>query len=329
MRIIFMGSPNYAIYSLEALLNSRHQVIAVATQPDAPSGRGHKMVPCAVKTYAQNRGIKVLDYAKISRDGIEEIKNLQPDIIITVAFGQILSGELISIPKYGVINAHASLLPKHRGASPIQTAILEGDEETGVTIVQTEIGLDSGAILLVKRTNILEDETAGDLANRLSKMSAEAILSTLELIEKNKLMPKVQDSSQASVCTKITKADAIINWNRRAKQIKNQILSQNPSPISRSVINGEVLKIYRAKLAVGMNDTEQPAGTIIEPTSSKKGVFVQCGNGILELTEVCLPNGKVMPAKNLVMSKKISVGMRFEAFAFEARTEDPNAQNHI
>lgn len=322
MRVVFAGSPSYAVKSLEALLGSRHQVIAVATQPDMPKNRGHKLSPCPVKDYALKKGLKVLDYARISRDGLEELKELQPDIIITVAYGQILSGELLSIPKYGVINAHASLLPKFRGASPIQAAIEEGETETGVTIMQTEVSLDSGDVLLAKKTNIGENETAGDLAERLSVISAEAILAVLDLIEKGKLMPKKQDGKNATFCSKLTKTDSIINWNRRAKQIKCQVLSQNPSPVARSVINGQVLKVFRAKVAMGVENSTKPAGTIIAPTSSKQGVFVQCGNGVLELVEVCLPGGKVTDAKNLVMSNKLHLDMQFEPFAYGTKSEE-------
>lgn len=315
MRIIFMGSPEYAIESLAALLNSKHQVIAVATQPDAPSGRGHKLAPSPIKKFAQSKGIPVLDYPKISRDGIAEIKEMQPDLIITVAYGQILSGELISVPKYGVINAHASILPKFRGASPIQAAIAAGETETGITIVQTELGLDTGDIILIKKTEIGENETAGELANRLAKLSASAILSALELIENGKVRPKPQNHEDASISTKLTKIDSIINWNRRAKQIMLQILSQNPSPISRSNIEGMQVKIYRAELAKGLENTNVKPGTIIKPSSAKNGVFVQCGNGILELKEVSIPNGKAMDAKNLMMSDKLKIGMCFDQFS--------------
>ena len=315
MRIIFMGSPEYAIESLAALLNSKHQVIAVATQPDAPSGRGHKLAPSPIKKFAQSKGIPVLDYPKISRDGIAEIKEMQPDLIITVAYGQILSGELISVPKYGVINAHASILPKFRGASPIQAAIAAGETETGITIVQTELGLDTGDIILIKKTEIGENETAGELANRLAKLSASAILSALELIENGKVRPKPQNHEDASISTKLTKVDSIINWNKRAKQIKLQILSQNPSPISRSNIEGMQVKIYRAELAKGLENTNVKPGTIVKPSSAKNGVFVQCGNGVLELKEVSIPNGKAMDAKNLMMSDKLKIGMCFDQFS--------------
>ena len=325
MRVIFMGSPEYSVNTLRALIRANHQVIACITQPDAPRGRGHKLLPCAVKEYAQKHSIPVYDFKRVSRDGVETIRELQPDIMITVAFGQILSSELIAIPKHGVINAHASLLPKYRGASPIQAAISAGDTETGVTIMQTEAGLDTGKILLVKRTEIDENETAGELSERLSVISAEAVLATLELIAKNKLMPKEQNNADASICTKLTKSDSIINWAKKARQIKCQILSQNPSPICRAQIDGQQLKIYRARVAKGMENTKEEPGTIIEPTSAKTGVFVQCGNGILEIVECCLPGGKVMPAKNYVMSNKLKKGMCFEQFPYQSGVEDDNA----
>ena len=322
MRVVFLGSPEYSISSLNALLESNHQVVAVITQPDAPRGRGHKLSPCPVKEFALSKGLTVFDFGRLSRDGVEVLREIAPDIMVTVAFGQILSSEIISIPKYGVINAHASLLPKYRGASPIQAAIAEGETETGVTIMKTETGLDTGDILLVKKTEIGENETAGEVAARLSDLSAEAILVALELIAKNKLMPKPQNNAEASICTKLTKSDSIINWARKAKQIKCQILSQNPSPISRTVLKGQQIKIYRAKIAKGIENSGEKPGTVIAPTSAKTGVFVQCGNGVLEIEEACFPSGKTMPAKNLVMGNKIKLGDKFETFPFSAGVQE-------
>lgn len=322
MRVIFMGSPEYAINSLSGLLNSKHQVVAVITQPDAPKNRGHKLMPCPVKEFAQKKGIPVYDFIRVSRDGIDTIRELEPDIIITVAYGQILSSQLLSIPKYGVINAHASLLPKFRGASPIQSAIEAGEKTTGVTIMKTETGLDTGDILLIKTTTIGEEETAGELSDRLSKISSEAVLSALELIEKGKLMPKAQNGAEATICTKLTKSDSVINWNHKASQIKCKILSQNPSPVSRTMLGDLQLKIFRARVAKGMDNTTEKPGTIIAPTSAKSGVFVQCGQGVLQIVEACLPGGKIMDAKNLVMSNKIKVGMQFEPFAFGTKSTE-------
>ena len=326
MRVVFMGSPEYSISTLNALLESNHQVVAVVTQPDAPRGRGHRLMPCPVKGFALSRELLVYDFERVSRDGVEALKELQPDIIVTVAFGQILSSEILKIPKYGVINAHASLLPKYRGASPIQAAIANGETETGVTIMRTEVGLDTGDILLVKKTEICENETAGELSARLSDLSAEAVLASLELISKNKLMPKKQDSSQASICTKLTKSDSIINWARKAKQIKCQILSQNPSPIARTMLGIEQVKIYRARIAMGAENSGKEPGTVIAPTSAKAGVFVQCGNGVLEILEASFPSGKVLTGKNLVMGNKLKVGDKFETFPFESgvREKDIN-----
>jgi len=322
MRIVFMGSPEYAVCTLNALIESNHQVVAVITQPDAPRGRGHKLLPCPVKEFALSKGLNVLSFSRVSRDGIDAIREVEPDIIVTVAFGQILSSELIEIPKFGVINAHASLLPKYRGASPIQAAIAAGETETGVTIMKTEVGLDTGDILLVKKTEIGEEETAGEVAARLSDISAEAVLAALELIAKNKLMPKSQNNAEASICTKLTKSDSIINWARKAKQIKCQVLSQNPSPISRTVLKKQQVKIYRARIAKGVENSGEKPGTVVAPTSAKLGVFVQCGNGVLEIQEAGFPSGKVLTGKQLVMGNKICLGDKFEIFPFESGVQE-------
>ena len=218
MKIIFLGTPEFAIPSLEKLLSSHHELIAVVTQPDRPSGRGNKLTPSPVKVWAKNHNIKVLQYDKISRDGLEDLRSLQPDIMITAAYGQILSQAIIDIPKYGIINVHASLLPKYRGASPIQTAIMNGETFTGVTIMQTDIGLDTGDILSIGKTMIGEEETAGELSVRLSEMGADLLLMTLEDIEQGTTMPERQQQSTTNITTKIKKEDCLINWNKSSKE---------------------------------------------------------------------------------------------------------------
>lgn len=319
MKVIFLGTPEFAIPSLKAVMAAGHEVLAVVTPPDKAQDRGKQVKPCELKTFALKEGLKVLQYEKLSRDGTEDIRKLNPDIMITCSYGQILSQDLINIPKYGIINVHASLLPKYRGASPIQTAIIKGERETGITIMQTEAGLDTGDILLSKKTEIDENETAGELSKRLSEMGAEALINTLILIEKGKLLPRKQSHIQAEVTTRINKYEGAINWMKSAKSIKCQVLGQNPSPIAFTrTESGEKLKIYRANIAKQIDNTKEQPGTIIPPTSNKTGVFVQCGQGVLEITEAQFPNGKVLPAINLINGRKIYVGMRFVRTVFEA-----------
>lgn len=313
MKIVFLGSPAFAIKPLEALINAGHEILAVITQPDSEAGRGHKLLPCELKAYALNAGLKVLCYEKISRDGVAELKKLNPDIMVTCAYGQILSQEIIDIAKFGIINVHGSLLPKYRGASPIQSAIIAGENETGITIMQTEAGLDCGDILKVKKTLIYDGETAGELTERLSSLGAEALVETIADFENDKVERIKQVHANATFTTKLTKVGATINFNKTATQINNLVRGSNPSPVARSFINGEMLKIYRARVREDLSSSA-PAGTIIEPTSAKNGVFVACGVGVLELLIVQLPGGKEVEAKALVSGRKLNEGMVFSEF---------------
>ena len=204
MKIVFLGTPEFAVISLDKLIKSgKHEILAVVTQPDKPAGRGNKLTPSPVKEYAIKNGLKVLDYIKVSRDGVEDLRDLKPDIMITAAYGQILSQEIINIPKFGIINVHASLLPKYRGASPIQSAIIEGEDVTGVTIMQTEAGLDTGDVLSCVKTYIGEYESAGELTLRLADIGADLLLDTLEEIVVGNIKPIKQNQVEATITRKI------------------------------------------------------------------------------------------------------------------------------
>lgn len=308
MKIIFLGTPKFAVKALDTLAHSQHKVLAVVTQPDKPNARGNKIVPSDVKVYALEHNISVLQYAKISRDGVEELKSLKPDLMITAGYGQILSQKIIDIPKYGIINLHASLLPKYRGASPIQSAVIAGEKCTGITIMQTDIGLDTGDIISQKAIDILPNETAGELSVRLADLAAEMLLDVLDKISDG-TAPKIkQNSADATFTKKITKQDCHINWNKSARQIKCLILGANPEPIASTSVNDQVLKIYTADVAADVDSTELPIGTILDISSAKNGVFVQTGNGVLLLGDVQLPGGKVMNAKLLFSGRKLNVG---------------------
>ncbi|MBQ3158745.1 MAG: methionyl-tRNA formyltransferase [Clostridia bacterium] len=320
MKIIFLGTPEFALPSLEKLYSSRHEILAVVTQMDKPAGRGNKLTASPVKAFAVKNAIKVLQYEKISRDGLEELKSLNPDLMITAAYGQILSQAIIDIPKYGIINVHGSLLPKYRGASPVQTAVLNGDEETGITIMQTEAGLDTGDILSVVKTKIGENETAGELMNRLAILGSDLLLETLDKIEDGTITRAKQQHADATITKKINKDECIINWNKSAKQIKCLIHGANPDPIARTLLNDVQVKIYRAKIAsIETNETEP--GTIISPSSAKAGVFVKCGQGVIEIVEAQLPGGKVLTAKQLFGGRKFAIGMRFEPVVFPSNMD--------
>lgn len=315
MKIIFLGSPEFAVPSLEAVLASRHQLLAVVTQPDAEADRGHKLTPCPLKTFALSKGLKVLEYEKISRDGIADLKALKPDLMVTVAYGQILSQEVIDIPRLGIINVHGSLLPKFRGASPIQSAIIEGETETGVSIMRTEAGLDTGDVMLVEKTEIGERETAGELADRLSHIGAQALVRALDMIEDGTANFVPQETAIATITTKLKKVNSIINFNKTAKQISCLVRGCNPDPIARVVLGEDTIKIYDAIARPDIPSTDHAVGTIIAPTSAKNGVFVQCGMGVLEILKMQMPNGKAVEAKCLVGGRKISEGMVFSDYA--------------
>lgn len=313
MRIVFLSTPSFGIASLERLIQSEHEIVGVVTQVDKPSGRGNHLKPSAIKEYALSKGLKVFTYEKLSRDGISDLKALNPDIMITCAYGQILSQAIIDIPKYGIINVHASLLPKYRGASPIQTCIIKGETETGITIMQTETGLDTGDILNRQVIQIGEEETAGELSSRLANIGADLLIKTLKEIETNTTNPIKQQHANATITTKINKEDCYINFNKSAKQIKCLVMGANPEPIATTRIGKDFIKVYRARIASDIADSGKDIGEIIEPSSAKRGVFVQCGSGVLEIVEAQFAGGKILPAKQLFGGRKFAVGMKFDA----------------
>lgn len=308
MRIVFLGTPEFAINCLDALCKSKHEIVAVVTQPDKPSERGNKIQFSPVKIYAMNNNIPLFQFPKISRDGVVDLTALHPDIMITVAYGQILSQAVLDIAKYGVINVHASLLPKYRGASPIQTAIMRGDTETGVTIMQTDIGLDTGDILGTVSTEITSSDTAGDLSNRLSTLGANLLLEVLEKIENGTIEKFRQEHISATITKKITKADCFINWNKSTREIKCLIHSANPSPYAHTNLEGEPVKLLRAKeveFKLEENALGLEPGVVLETSSAKNGLFVRTGDGAIEIVEMQLAGGKVLPAKAILSGRKI------------------------
>lgn len=315
MRIIFLGTPIFAVNCLDALVESKHEVVAIVTQPDKPSERGNKIEFSEVKKYALSKNIPLFQFPKISRDGIIDLKALEPDLMVTAAYGQILSQEVLDIPKYGTINVHASLLPKYRGASPIQTAVINGDSETGVTIMKTEIGLDTGDIIDTIKTPIFENETAGEVCDRLSVLGAHLLLEVIDKIELGTAKFIKQEHISATVTSKIKKDDCNINWAKSTKEIKCLILGANPNPIARTTLNDSLVKIYRAKspdFTISDEEKTYTCGTILPCSSVKKGVFVRTGDGAIELLDMQLPGGKILPAKQLLNGRKINVNDQFK-----------------
>lgn len=307
MKIVFLGTPDFAVPSLNALINSKHEILAVVCQPDKKVGRAQQVVFSPVKELALKNGLKVLQYNKIRLEGVEELKNLTPDIMISCAYGQILSQDIIDIAPYGIINVHGSLLPKYRGASPVQQSVIDGEKETGITIMQTDIGIDSGDILAVKKTPIYENETAGQLFDRLSVIGAELLIDTLDKIEKGMITPIKQDDSLATHVKMIKKEDALIDWSKSATTIFNLVRGMNPWPVAFTKIADKMLKIYTSTVDNNSVYLDKKDGEVV-CADLKNGLIIKCGEGLLKVEELQLEGSKRMSAHDFLLGRKISVG---------------------
>lgn len=306
MKIVYAGTPEFAVEPLKQILSAGYEVVAVVTQEDKPVGRKAIMTPPPVKQFALEHGIPVFQPKKI-RNEADAVRALGGDIMVTCAFGQILSREILDIFPMGVWNIHASLLPKYRGASPIQYAVIDGEAYTGVTIMRTEEGMDTGDILLVKRTAIGENETAGELSERLSVLGGEAITEGLAYIVQGEPALLMQDESAATVVRKITKEQAKIDWTKDAVAVKNFIHGMNPSPVAYTQLNGGNVNVYRAG-AVEYEGGERNGEVIV---LSKK-LAVKCGHGAVLLEEVQLPGGKKIRGADALNGRKIQPGQVLE-----------------
>lgn len=305
MKIIYLGTPDFAVEPLKKIVESgKYQVVAVVCNNDKPVGRKRVLTPPPVKVYAESVGLKVLQYDKIRVEGVEDLKSLSPDLMITCAFGQILSQEIIDIPRLGVINIHASLLPKYRGASPIHYAILNGEKKTGVTIMRTDVGIDTGDIISKKELSIGEKETCGELFERLSTLGADCIIETLPSIIDGTATYTKQDDEQASYSKIFKKEDAKIDWNDSAANVYNKIRAFNPAPIAFCTYKNEPFKIYDAEV---LNVNGQ-AGTVLE---CDKRLVIACGEGSLSLIKVQKAGGNAMNVQDFLRGNKFTVGDTF------------------
>lgn len=310
MKVVFFGTPDFAVNTLESIISSKHEVLAVVTQPDKRVGRHSELQFSPVKTCALEHNITVLQYEKVSREGIDDLKKLNADIFVTCAFGQILSKELLEIAKHGVINVHASLLPKYRGASPIQYAILNGDAETGVTIMKTEVSLDSGDVIIAEKLQILPEETTDELFDRLSYLGSKLIIKALDDIESGNATFTPQNHSEATVVKQIIKSDALIDFSKDAKTLINFVRGMYSWPCAFTYLNGKILKIIKAK-AINY-DVEISRGDIGKVVFADKnnGLVVACGDGLIEILQLQLEGCKRMTAKDFLLGRKINVGDR-------------------
>jgi len=282
MRVIFLGTPAFAAIVLKAVIASKHEVVAVVTQPDRANARGKKVVISPVKATALEFGLPVYQFEKISRDGVEVLRVLQADIMVTAAYGQILSREILCLCPHGVINAHGSILPKYRGASPVQCALLEGETETGVSVMKTEYEVDSGDVILEKRVRLQGHENCDEVMEMLAEAGAEGIVEALDLIEDGKAVFTKQNHEEATFCKKINKEDGKIDFSMRAGEIVNRIRAFTPWPSAYTESPFGRLKILRAKAVEG--DFEGVAGEIVD--SNKHGITIKCGSGAIFPTEV-------------------------------------------
>ncbi|MBQ6979926.1 MAG: methionyl-tRNA formyltransferase [Clostridia bacterium] len=304
MKVVFLGTPDFAVLPLKAVCETKGvEVAAVICNKDKPFGRKQVLTAPPVKVIAESLGIPVFQYDKIRVEGVDDLKRLAPDLMITCAFGQILSQEILDIPKHGVINIHASLLPKYRGASPIHYAILNGEKTTGITIMKTDIGIDTGDILLQKSLQIGDNETCGELFERLSVLGAECIKDALSLIMQNSAVYTPQIESKATFTKIITKEQARIDWTKSADDIVNLVRAFNPAPVAFTTLNGEPFKIYSAEKC----DITGNAGEIL---FADKTLIVGAGEKSVSLLKVCKAGGKPMQISDFLRGNKLSTGTK-------------------
>ena len=310
MKIVYAGTPEFAVAPLKAILESGFKVVGVITQADKPQGRKGILTPPPVKEFALEKGLPVLQPNKI-RDELEEVKALGGDILITCAYGQILTQQVLDCFEKGVWNIHAGLLPQYRGASPIQSCILAGETQTGVSIMKTELGLDCGDVLLVEKTEIKQTETYGELSYRLSEIGAMAIVKALNAIEKGEYTLTPQGIENVQIVRKINKEHAKIDFTKTAKEIVNLVRAMNPAPVAFGEVDGNKINVYSAEIASPCEEEAGAACGEILTDSPKRGLLVKCGGGVVKLTQVQAAGGKRMSGGDFLNGRKVKKGQVF------------------
>lgn len=304
MRIIFAGTPEFAASSLQALLDTEHEICAVYTQPDRPAGRGRKLTPSPVKQLALQHQIPVEQPENFKNEqDRQRLEHYQADVMIVVAYGLLLPQRILDAPKHGCINVHASLLPRWRGAAPIQRAILAGDKETGVCIMQMEAGLDTGPVLAEVRCAIADTETAASLHDRLAELGANTLVEALTDLPARQRNAQVQDDANTTYASKLDKSEALIDWQKSAAEIDRQIRAFNPWPVSFTQWKEQPLRIWQASLVTG--NSQSSAGTVLSVT--KHGIDVATGNGIIRLQQLQAPGKKAMSVADFINANRIEV----------------------
>ena len=305
MRIIFAGTPDFSVSALKSLIESKHEVCAVYTQPDRPAGRGRKLTPSPVKKYALEHDIEVLQPETLKEQETQvKIRDFDADVMVVVAYGLILPQAVLDIPRFGCLNIHASILPRWRGAAPIQRAIEAGDNKSGVTIMQMDAGLDTGAIIRIDECEITTEETGGSLHDKLAAIGGESIVQALDQIIEPEFTPKPQNDSLANYANKLSKKEAHIDWSQGAQQIVNAIRAFNPWPVAHTLLNGDTMRVWGATISDKSNSAK--TGEVISCT--KEGLLVACGSGAVCINRIQLPGGKQTKISDFVNSKTIDVG---------------------
>lgn len=316
MKVVFMGTPDFASESLKNLYEAGHEILAVVTNPDRQKGRGMKVIASPVKQYAIEKNLKIYQPEKVrkNQEFIDEIKSLNPDAICVVAYGKILPKEILEIPHLGCINVHASLLPKYRGAAPIQWAVLNGEKETGVTTMYMDIGMDTGDMILKEKVQIGEDETTGELWNRLSKIGGKLLIETLKQIEEG-IAPREKQGEDFTMAPMLDKKMAKIDWeNQTASQIKNLVRGLNPIMGAYTFLKDKKIKFWKVDVAknIGLTeDMEKLANGVVVLSDSKDGLYIKTKNGILKVLEIQGENARRMPITDFLRGNTIK---EFEAF---------------
>lgn len=305
MKIVFMGTPDFAVPSLDILVKNGYEVASVVTQPDKPKGRGNKLTPPPVKEYALNNNIPVLQPEKVKTGTFaQQLREIAPDLLVTVAYGRILPQEVLDIPPYGCVNVHGSLLPKYRGAAPIQWSVINGDSITGITTMYTDIGMDTGDMLLKREVEIGINETAGELHDKLSIIGAEVLLETLKELEKGTLVRIPQPADEATYVTMISKETGRIDWSKTMEQIHNLVRGTDPWPGAYTFYKGERMRVWKTEYS-NIEKASKP-GEIIEV--KKEGILVGTGKGNIMLKEIQFDSGKRLKVEQYLAGHLIDKG---------------------
>ena len=303
MRIVFAGTPEFAVPALDALHAAGHELLAAYTQPDRPAGRGRRLAASPVKRRAAELGVPVEQPQSLKDQATQEkLASYRPELMVVVAYGLILPQQVLDVPALGCINIHASILPRWRGAAPIQRAILAGDGETGVTIMKMDAGLDTGPVLLERRTPIGDRETAGELHDRLATLGGEAVVAAIEAWNSGRIAPVPQPLEGATYAAKIRKEEALIDWSRSAEEIDRQVRAFNPWPVAETRWLDRQLRVWMARPVGG--GREGPPGEVIEV--SRDGVLVATGQGALSLERLQLPGGRVLPIAEFLKAQDLA-----------------------